>query len=154
MKFECAHCGHTIDVDDSRAGATVQCPNCDESVIVPPRMHSALQPEAPGSGLKRRRGSGCGKFLLLLIVLAAGGFGYAMYVWKTSPEQTWARLRTRAEEFVRQKLTPAATPTPTPEQTPTPTPRPDPMAWLIEHKENWPKEVILSAPQEFPAVSG
>jgi pullulanase len=154
MKFECAHCGHTIEVEDIRAGTTVECQNCHESTIVPPPIHAPLQPLATTGSLKKRKGSGCAKFLLLLIVLAAGGFGYAMYVWKTSPAQTWDRLWTYAQEFVRQTLTPVPTPTPTPAQTPSPTPRPDPVAWLIEHKDYWPKEAILREPEEFPAVSG
>src|SRR5206468_9832592 len=40
-----------------------------------------------------------------------------------------------------------------PEQTPAPTIRPDPIAWMKQHKERWPAEVILREPFEFPAVS-
>lgn len=40
-----------------------------------------------------------------------------------------------------------------PEETPEPTPRPDAIAWLVQHKNYWPKEVILLRPVDFPAVS-
>jgi hypothetical protein len=44
--------------------------------------------------------------------------------------------------------------TQTPQPGAKPVPRPEPLAWLIEHKERWPKEAILREPMEFPAVSG
>jgi hypothetical protein len=52
------------------------------------------------------------------------------------------------------------TPTPTPEATPTPTPtpeatpKPDPLAWLIDHRDVWPKEVKLQQAADFPIVIG
>jgi pullulanase len=47
---------------------------------------------------------------------------------------------------------PSPTPTLAPQPSATPAPRPDPLAWLIEHKERWPKEVTLREVVEFPAV--
>ena len=93
---------------------------------------------------------------MALLVIAAAVFGYAMYRWHERPRETWKHLTKVVEAFVRQNLAPAPSPAPVttkPEATPAPT-RPDPIAWLIEHQERWPKEVILREPMEFPAVSG
>lgn len=53
--------------------------------------------------------------------------------------------------------TPEPTPTPTPSPTAEPTPEPEPaapspVAWLAEHPERWPKELLLTSETEFPAV--
>jgi hypothetical protein len=48
--------------------------------------------------------------------------------------------------------TPTATPAPTQAPTPIATPPPDLLAWILEHKEYWPKEVILLQEEEFPVV--
>ncbi len=110
---------------------------------------------------------------MLLVLLAAGGGGYAMYKFKESPQQVAQRLVDCVRELIQPKpapasiltatrnptptlqpapmLTPTPEPTPistpTPEPTATPTPTPvDPLAWLLEHKERAPKEVTLQRP--------
>ena len=150
MRFECPHCGQSIEFDEGGAGKPVHCPNCGQSVLLP-RAAGEAKPllERP------RARSGCGTFLFLLMVLAAGGFGYAMYRWQESPARTWERLTSEVERFVSEKLARAAAPEATPagEEQPQATPRPDPLSWLIEHRDAWPKEVTLREPVEFPAVS-
>jgi pullulanase len=154
MEFECSYCSQSIEVDDASVGKRVDCPSCHESVVVPPMMHAPLQPVAPPVSKSKKKGSGCGKFLLLVIMLPAGAFGYVMYRWQEPPDQTWTRLSNVVQHFVRKKVAPAPSPAPSPEETPQPTVRPDPVVWLIVHKEQWPNEVILRKPMEFPAVSG
>ena len=108
---------------------------------------------------KRKGGWGFGKFLLLLLLLAAGGFGYAMVRYDESPQQVWKRLMDYVEKFTQPAPAPTPTPTPTPSPTPRPTPTPtpaptpvDPLSWIIEHKDYWPKEVTLLESTEFPVV--
>jgi len=117
---------------------------------------------------KKSGGSGFGKLLLALLLLVVGGFGYAMYRWNESPQQVWKRLVDYIEQFTNPAPapTPAPTPVPTPPPTPaptpkatptatptpTPTPPPDPLAWILQHKDYWPTEVILLKVVEFPAV--
>src|ERR1700736_1005854 len=120
----------------------------DETTRRRPPMHVPLQPIASTVSLKKaRKGPGCGTFLLLLIVLAAGGFGYAMYRWKESPQRTWQRLTILAQRLIEQEPAPAPAPAPSGEQTPPPTaaatPKKDPLMWLIQHKKHWPKGVDL-----------
>ncbi len=153
--FDCPHCGQNLEGDDELAGKKIECPSCHESVIVPPRKHAALQPIEPPASLRRRgRGLGCLRFFCIVIILGAAGFGYAMYRWHQLPERTWQQLQTTVEKFIRENLAPAPSSTPEPTASPTATPRVDPIVWLIEHKEHWPKEVILRGSMEFPAVSG
>ena len=58
------------------------------------------------------------------------------------------------QQFVKEKLAPEPAPSPDEAAKATPAPaRPDPIAWLVQHKDYWPKEVILRQPMEFPAVS-
>ena len=186
MKFECPNCRRSLEVEDSWAGKTLECPNCHGTILVPrvpasvaavypsrrssakaddrrnpPPKPAPLQPRASGTSVKKKGLSfGLDTFFWLLIVLAAGAFGYAMYQWQTSPQETWRRLVTSAQDFI----SPQPTPEPeTEEEEPEPEvakkpaapakPRPDPLPWLIAHKEYWPKEVTLREPVEFPAVS-
>jgi hypothetical protein len=118
----------------------------------------------------RREGGGFGKFLLMLLVLAGAGFGYAMVHFHESPQQVWKRLVDLVETMGKPAPvptptpaptpvpTPTATPAPTPEATPeptaTPTPTPvDPLAWLLEHKGLAPKEVALQRPATLSVSS-
>ncbi|MEY2485351.1 MAG: pullulanase [Verrucomicrobiota bacterium] len=175
MNLDCPHCNQNLEMDDSWAGNTLECPNCHQSFLVPssapvgeavsfptaprPPMHVPLQPVAAAatSVVKKRKGCGCGTFLLFLIVLGAGAFGYAVYRWQESPDQVWNRLTILAKKFIEEKFAAAPSPAPSPEETPQPTalatPRPDPVTWLTEHKEQWPREVILREAIDFPAVS-
>lgn len=168
MIFECPYCDQSLEVENAGAGQTIHCPICGQPVIIPdpnapnvaqqptvprPPMYVPLQPLASGASkplIKKKKRLGCGVFFFLLVVISAGGFGYAMYRYQESPAQVWDRLTT----FVRSLLEKQApAPGPLPVETPSPTPRPDPIAWLIDHKEYWPKEVILREAFEFPAVS-
>ncbi len=47
---------------------------------------------------------------------------------------------------------PAEEPTVTPIATPEPTPLPDPLTWLLEHRDLWPKEVKLTEGIDFTAL--
>jgi pullulanase len=116
-------------------------------------MHTPLQPTAPIVEKQKLRFPGCAGAFILLLLMAAGISGYVMYRWHQTPAEAWQHLTLVVQQFVRQNFAPR--PSPPPELTPTPraTPRVDAMAWLIEHKDRWPKEVILREPMEFPAVS-
>src|SRR4051812_37083066 len=114
MIFECPYCTQSVEIDNSWANETIECPNCHQPVIVPdptapvaesadssesvaprPPMHVPLQPLDPGSSkplIKQRKGFGCAGLLFFLVVAAAGGFGYTMYRFHESPEQTWDRV--------------------------------------------------------------
>ena len=90
----------------------------------------------------------------------AGAFGYAMYRWQTSPPDTMRRIVTSTQDYLfpEAPLEPEAETELAPEETPArprqALPRPDALAWLLEHKEQWPNEVRLLEPADFPAVSG
>lgn len=107
---------------------------------------------------------GFGRFVLVLLVLAIAACGGAMIYFHETPQQFWKRLVEWFDAFAQPKraplpsptptptATPAPAPTPVPEATPTPPLPPDPLAWLAEHRNYWPKEVVLSKEVEFPAV--
>src|SRR5437588_9001027 len=105
MKFSCPHCGQSIEADEGWVGHSVDCPSCGQSFVVrAPKGTSPLKPVRrevlPGVGVvrgsqprrptrpplrpttsyvppKRRKRSSLGKFLLFLLLVAIGGFGYA-----------------------------------------------------------------------------
>src|ERR1700731_1079284 len=132
MIFECPYCGQSLEVDDEGAGQTVDCPTCHQPVIIPdpgaqtevsassesasmkaPPMYVPLQPLAPTDSkplVKKRRGTGCGHLLILLIAFAAGAFGYAMFRFQESPAQVWNRLTTFVQRFIPGQPTPAPSP--------------------------------------------
>ncbi|HEY4285174.1 MAG TPA: type I pullulanase [Chthoniobacterales bacterium] len=172
MIFECPYCSQSLEIDNSWANETIDCPKCHQPVIVPdpaaepsqpdasstptaskPPMYVPLQPLAPGSAklIKKRKGLGCGGFLSLLFVVVVGGFGYAMYRHQESPRETWNRLETMARELFQEKQPIELNSEP--EEIPEPTVRPDAIAWLMQHKNYWPKQVILLRPVDFPAIS-
>ena len=155
MNFQCPHCHQNIDVADTQAGRSVECPSCRQTLLVP-RLGT---PAGTRSSAKKGKRLGFELFFWLLIALAAAAFGYAMHQWRTSPQETLRRLVTSAQNFISPEPTPAPAEEETEEETPAaprakPTPRPDPIPWLVAHKDYWPKEVILREPTEFPAVSG
>ena len=81
-----------------------------------------------------------------------------MHRWKTTPQETLKRMVTSAQQYLEGQPTPAPGDEEEEDELPTGTtkPRPaavDPIPWLVDHKEYWPKEVILREAQEFPAVS-
>jgi pullulanase len=167
MIFECPYCDQSLEIENGAAGETIHCPTCGKPVVIPdpntpdvppppgaprPPRHIPLRPLGNSKPLiKNKKRVGCSGFLLLLIVVLLGGFGYAMYRFQESPAQVWDRLTS----FVRDLMERQPAPEPSPvEEIATPTPRPDPIAWLIDHKEYWPKEVVLREAFQFPAVSG
>jgi len=120
----------------------------------------------------RRGGGGFGKFLLLVIILVGAGSGYLMVHFKESLPQVWNR-QTDGVKKSAETPQPMATPTYPPASTsgpetasesmPPPSeasprmPAPSvaeepaaspvgPVAWLLEHKERAPKEVVLQRP--------
>jgi hypothetical protein len=44
MKFNCPKCSQSIEVDESYAGQTGNCPSCNELVVIPPPISPVLQP--------------------------------------------------------------------------------------------------------------
>lgn len=46
MKFNCPKCSQPIEVDDSYAGQTGNCPTCEELVVIPSPSSPVLQPAA------------------------------------------------------------------------------------------------------------
>src|ERR1700759_3265648 len=145
MNLNCPHCGQNCDVEDALAGKPIQCPNC---------QHTFLVPTAAGSSkplVTKRKGLGCGNFIVTLIVAAIAAFWITTYRFHESPQQTFGRLTSIVRDLFQQKEKPEVTPSP--EATPEPTPRPDTLTWLMEHKKYWPKEVALREPQDFPAMS-
>src|SRR3954469_23428951 len=171
MIFECPNCRQSLEVENAGAGQAIHCPPCGEPVIIPdpfaqpeqeptsetigprPPMHVPLQPLAPGAAkplIKKRRGCGCGSSLFLLMVLAGSGFVYLMYRFQESPGQTADRVTSYLRDWLPRQIETAPE---QPEQTPEPTVRPDPIAWIKQHKDRWPAEVILREAFQFPAVS-
>jgi regulation of enolase protein 1 (concanavalin A-like superfamily) len=88
-----------------------------------PRRSTPLQPQKGFTPPPKKRdgGGGVGRFLKLFVLLAAGGFGYAMYHFDESPQQVWKRITDRIGS-------PASVPAPTPTPTPVPAPTPAPTA--------------------------
>src|SRR5687767_6889089 len=78
--------------------------------------------------VKKRGGGGFGGFLLVLALLAAAGFGYAMFHFQESPQQVWKRIVDQIESFTEPAPTPAPTPSPIATPSPTPTPEPAPIS--------------------------
>jgi hypothetical protein len=115
------------------------------------------------------------RFLLLLLLALL-----AALIWLTvrdagSPGQAWKRT----VEGIGQLFAPAPAPTPTPAATPTPAPEPaptpeppaapptpepaatpppapeptpDPVAWLLEHKAKWPREITIACETILPVI--
>ena len=140
-----------------------------------PPYRPPLRPRSGYAPPAKKGGGSFGKFLLLLILLAAGAFGYATYHFNESPQQVCEWLIGYIGSFTKRApnlsppptsttaviptpaSTPAVIPTPTPtltsEPPATPTATPiDPLSWIVAHKDYWPKEVILLEPTEFPLI--
>ena len=129
----------------------------------------------PPSGsftLRKKSGPPFFKFFLLLLVLGGGFFAYTCYHENESPQQLWRHLLDSVKKVLAVTPAPTPTPTPTPKPSPTPTPTPkptptptpvatptptpeatpDPLAWVIEHRDAWPREVTLLIPVKFDVV--
>ncbi len=163
--LECPSCHQSFTVP-TPAGAGHHPPPSPSAApsetTPPPPIYVPLQPLAPPAKIVRQKKKiGCGfdSVLLFFIVLSAAAFAYAMYKWQESPRQVWNRLMLSVERFTSEKFTeapPPATPQEKEEEAPPPkhvTPHQDPLAWLVEHREYWPNEIILRESLEFPAVS-
>jgi hypothetical protein len=180
MKFACPHCQQTLEIPEAQAGQVLACPTCGQSFALPeipkatpapapaPAQNAARSAKAPpkqqrpsaGATQSRRpvRKRGGGKFLLVLVLLAAGAFGYAMFHYHESPQQVWQRLLKGIEALFEPAPTPTPTPAPTPAPapgatptstpvataTPAPTAAADPVAWLLENKNWWPPRIALT----------
>ena len=154
-------------------------PDTETTPAPPPRTprdsRSRSAPTVRGrpAPTRKKGGSQSGKFLLALLLLAAAGLGYAKYRYGQSPTQVWQSLAAYVRGSNETPAPPPATtpssslaptPAPAPAETPLPaataaatptlatTPAPDPLAWIAQHRERWPREVQLLEPVEFPAV--
>lgn len=124
MNFACLHCSQNLEIADEWSGHAVDCPTCQQALIVPavavatPVPEDAPRPPAkprppmlrrptPGSFTPakppRRATGGFGRFLRILLLLAVAGYGYAMAHFQESPQEVWKRLIALVE--------PVATPT-------------------------------------------
>jgi hypothetical protein len=162
-------CRRGDSLPDARPVSCYTCGRSKAGSISPAttRLHSASR-----SSLipRRKRGiSGFVKFLLFVVLVTGGAFVYTIVKYHESPQETWKRLVAKVDEEAEPAPTPAplpeaatATSTPMPTAAPvavemrTPVPAstasPDPLSWLLEHKNYWPKTVTLLEPGEFPVV--
>lgn len=179
MKFACSNCQQRFEVEEVRAGESLICPTCGESLVVPsveptranlPPMRVVTAParsSIPPHRRRRREMPGFLRFFLYMLVLTSIAFGYAMFSYQESPQQVWKRIvNSFCPEETKLASIPTPTPTPTPvtvpvptpaseptaTSVPTPSPSQNPLVWLLEHKNRWPKVVNLTEPQAFPAV--
>jgi len=175
MKFNCPHCYQNLEANVS-VGQQVQCPSCGQNFEVPAvvpavPVYPVMQPQPGGNYMPPQEKSGGNGGCLLFLVILAGSFGLAAWHFNESPQQLFVRLAKFVQTMAQPASTPSPTPAPTPEATPTPVPTPaitltptptplptatptpeDPMTWLLEHKDYWPKEVVLKEAVNFPAV--
>lgn len=47
FKFSCPHCGQHIQCDSGYSGAQINCPSCQQAIVVPQAPRSAATPSAP-----------------------------------------------------------------------------------------------------------
>lgn len=119
--------------------------------------------------------------MLLLLVIAGAGFGYAMVHYKESPREVWTRLMdyvvamiqppsgtpepppepapepaaaaTAPEPAPALTAAPSTPPKPVPDSEPAPEPAPvDPFVWLLGHKTHAPRQVALLHAVTFPIL--
>lgn len=57
IKFNCAHCGQRMVVEDSAAGLSTECPSCSASIVIPRRAsrHDAAHSNGNGSPQRTQR---------------------------------------------------------------------------------------------------
>jgi|GEM_PF-296738 len=190
MKFSCPNCTQILEADDSYAGQTINCPSCEQPLLLPaveapapmpipaaPRHAAPPKLQRPGSDPSqppartyKRKSGGPGGFLLVLVLLALGGFVYGMVHFHESPQQLWQRILHAIEQLIQPAPAPTPTPTPAPTPEPTSTPAPsatpmptatpaptplqDPVAWLQDHQESWPRVIVLTQDTKFRLLTG
>jgi rhamnogalacturonan endolyase len=209
MKFSCPHCGQKINADAEWSGAAIDCPACNQPLVVPafeeeeeeelpapppdPTPPPARAPQRPaipiqmpapsarpsfrpaGNGSRyapaKKSGGGFGKFLLFVLLAAGAAFGYLCYKDHQSPQQELQKLIAMVQAGGASGSGPSATPaqnlgaaTPVAKATPTPIPAPtaiakpistppDSVAWIVTHKDRWPKKVTLLKSTVFPGLA-
>jgi len=193
MKFQCSHCQSDLETDQQWVGYQVNCPICGKDVLIsPPVAHgpsvrkvepnpkttnsspkiARSKPAASSGDADPAKGGGLGKFILVMLLLTGGGFGFACYHFDESPPKAWQRLVDYVEKKI-QPPTPApiakAAPIPKPVSppppqaavlrppthaivAPTPPPPADPLAWILTHLDESPKELTLLVDTEFPII--
>ena len=182
MQFQCVHCRSDLEGDEQWIGHEVNCPSCDQPVVIPAipanappaaKIASKPKPVATTSYKAAPKGGGFGKFLLVVLLLAAATLGFACYHFHETPQQVWQRIVDDGEKppqppvatpIAKSPPVPIATPVPTPMPmlappaitnavaAPTPPPPPDPLAWFLEQNEKSPQDVMLLVDTKFPVI--
>ena len=168
QSIDCPGCGRgfVLLAPESAASSTPATgPRAAQPRRPGPPTRPPLRPAASRPPPKKRKSSDFGKIVLALCVGAAGSFAYAMYDFHESPRQVWQRFVARIgasakpapapAPAVALAPAPASTPAPAPPPEPpppVPAPAPDALAWLLEHRDHWPKEVALVKEADFPVV--
>jgi DNA-directed RNA polymerase subunit RPC12/RpoP len=52
INFKCIHCGQDLTVDASGAGVEIQCPSCNQPLLVPPADQKILNPIMASAGAR------------------------------------------------------------------------------------------------------
>ena len=58
VNFECPHCGQDLTVDSSGAGAEIECPSCNNRIVVPPpdvKVPHVINPIAASAAAKEEK---------------------------------------------------------------------------------------------------
>jgi len=177
-----------LEVDAQWVGHEVTCPSCGQHVLIPavpanappaakieskPKPAEPPKPAAQASYKVAPEGGGFGKFLLVVVLLAGGAFGFACYHFNEPPRQVWQRLVDYVEKQIQPPApSPIAKPTPIPPPAPapvaiqppaplpptnaitvpTPPPPPDPLTWVLDHQNQAPQELTLLVDTVFPII--
>ena len=146
----------------AKAPPSVKLPPRPGRAAAPPtRAPSRLPAPRPYKRPVKKRGGGLGAFLLTVVLAAGAAFVYLCYKDHQSPQQVLQRLTALFQPAAAStpaptpvliaKATPTAAPEPTAMATPVPKPTPDPVvAWLVAHKDRWPKQATLLEATVFP----
>jgi 1,4-alpha-glucan branching enzyme len=111
--------------------------------------------------------------IVILGLLGGAGWGFNQWRGERPPLDALRDAANSALEWISNLVqppkppapAPTPTPTPTPEPTPTPTPTPeptpeptptlpDPVSWLMNNVDRWPKELVLRQTATFPDLAG
>ena len=78
FKFSCPRCGQQIQCDAGYAGTQINCPACQQSIVVPHSSQAATAPVAPAKSKALRNILITGGLAIVLAGLVIGGwFGYS-----------------------------------------------------------------------------